>query len=367
MVLVAAAAVVLVVAGALAVPHAVDRASGPIPATSPTGTDPSPVDTDSSPTGTDPSPTRTASSPVDTPEPGSGPPPAEPLPAMPAVSGLRLTEAARTGAYQLTSYALRGGGTAVRVPGSLTFRTLPWTSVSVSPIGRIAVVDTTDATPGSRVGIIESLAAGTIRWLAVGNRVRNPAWSPDGRKVVVTEFGEQDVRLGFDVLDPGSWKIQQGGFAEPDPADFGTFGSHVGSHPSGDVIVGAVELPDDFSGTPEFALRTWTLSGEERGTVPTPGALSASGSQLLSPSGSRAAVRAGDRDITIVDTRSGRSQTTLRLPGQTVYGWVDEGHLVVERGGAIELLALDGTTRPYATRTGDAALPGRSDITHVGA
>jgi WD40 repeat protein len=284
---------------------------------------------------------------------------------LPVTTGLRLTEAARTGPYQLTSYALRGGGTAVRMPGTATFRTLPWTSVSVSPTGRVAVVDTTDATPGGRIGIIDSPAAGTIRWTNAPAPVRNPAWSPDGRKVLVTEFGEQDARLGFEILDTTTWMTQQGDFAQPDPSNFGTFGLHVGWHPSGDVVVGAVELPDDYSGTPKFALRTWTVSGEERGTVPVPGALSASGSQLLSPSGRRAVVSTGRQDITIVDTRSGGNLTTLRLPGQTVYGWVDEGHLVVEGSGGIVLLALDGTTRPYATRTGTTALFGRADITHV--
>lgn len=340
-VLVAAAAVILVVAGALVLPGALDRAAGPAPA---------------------------GGGSTGTPQPGAGPAPAEPLPALPVVTGLRLEPAATTGPYQLTSYALRGGGTAVRPPGSAVFRKLPWTSVSVSPTGRIAVVDTTDATPGSRVGIIDSLAAGTIRWMDMGVPVLNPAWSPDGRQVVVTWLRDDSTvgaqRDGFEILDPTRWQIQQGGFAGDDPSDFGVVGLRVGWGHGGGTIVGAVELPDDYSGIPRFGLRSWEPDGTQLSTSATPGQVSMFGTELLSPSGTRVVVTSGRRGIAVADVKTGHVLATPSTTIGIVYGWVDEGHLVAEGAAGLVLLAMDGSTRPYATRVGDSALT-RADITHV--
>jgi hypothetical protein len=76
-------------------------------------------------------------------------------------------------------------------------------------------------------------------------------------------------------------------------------------------------------------------------------------------------VAVGKAGIAIADTKSGRTITTPPSPSQVVYGWVDEGHLVLEGGDGLVLLAMDGSTRPYATRLGTTALVGRADVTHV--
>jgi hypothetical protein len=160
--------------------------------------------------------------------------------------------------------------------------------------------------------------------------------------------------------------MMQANFEQPDPSDFGPLGLHVGWDPGGDSAVGAVLLPDDHSGTPKFGLQWWDVSGRKARLVPTPGASSSYGTQLLSPSGRRAAVAAGRTGLAVVDTKTGETRATPPSPSQVVYGWVDEGHLVVEGGGGLVLLAMDGSTQPYATRVGTAALSAtRIDITHV--
>jgi hypothetical protein len=76
-------------------------------------------------------------------------------------------------------------------------------------------------------------------------------------------------------------------------------------------------------------------------------------------------VTAGRRGFAIVDVRTGRVLATPSTTRGDVYGWVDEGHLVVESDGGPVLMAMDGSTQSYATRVGDTALA-RVDVTPVG-
>jgi hypothetical protein len=118
-------------------------------------------------------------------------------------------------------------------------------------------------------------------------------------------------------------------------------------------------------GDPEaYALRWWTPDGREQRTVRT-GPPTSPGAAPLSPSGRRvAADRPGSR-IAVVDTRTAAVLATPDVPVLAGYGRRDEDHLVVTTDPVtIALLALDGTTRPYATLSDPYV--GRVDITRVG-
>lgn len=342
--LVAAAAAVLV-AGLVAVP-VMRRDPGPVPS--------------------GPSPTTDTSAPQPPPviQP---PPPASPLPALPAATGLSLTQLARTGPSQLTSY-VTAQGTAVRPPGAAGFVLLPWQQAAVSPTGRVAVVDTTDATPGGRLGIIDDLAAGRIRWVELPDAVLHPVWSPDGRTVLVTAYLRDepgaDSRSGWLAVDTTTWRIsQQLPESDADQSLSPGGGQFLDWDPSGRSVVGAVILPG-YDPTPAYALRWWGLDGRELRTVRT-GPPVSYGSQPLSPSGRRVAADRSRSRIAVLDARSGAVLATPDVPVRAVYGWRDEDHLVVAAGTTeVLLLGLDGSTQPYATRT--TPYFGRLDVTRAG-
>lgn len=332
----ALAAAVLVLAGALVVP-----AVRPDPARLPAGT-PAPGPTSAAPSRSAPAP-----------NPRSGPQPV-PLPPLPVVVGLDLTAAARTGPYQLTSVRT-AAGVAIRPPGAAVFRRLPWQQASVSPTGRIAVVDTTDATPGGRVGVIDDLTGG-VRWQSVGLPALHPVWSPDGRTVLVTTLtadGRTGQRDGAALLDTVTWTVRQIQLDDA-YADSGLGGMALSWDPGGGALVGPADR-ETYGGEPEFGLRWWDLTGAVLRTVPLPGRPGSANSQVVSPSGARAAASTG-QGVVVVDTRNG--QVLARPPAavSAVYGWRDESHVVAAGAYGLVLLGLDGSTSPYATGTGDAGV-----------
>jgi hypothetical protein len=307
-----------------------------------------------------PAPTPAAGRPTPTPTPTRPAPPAERLPALPVATGLTLTDLARTGPHQLTAY-WTSGGVAVRRPGAAGFRRLPWQQASVARDGRVAVLDTTDATPGRRLGIIEG---DRVRWLPLGFPAVHPTWSPDGRTVLVTTISVDSTlgqRDGFALVDTSTWAVRRvTGLIGA--GDFGLVGSALDWSPDGRAVVGPV---DRWSyGDPEYGLRWFGLDGGTLRELPTAGVARSLGTQPTSPSGRRAAVLSRDR-VAVVDTRTGRELFRTADPTLTVYGWRDEDHLVVDTGtGRLALLGLDGSSATYATVSGD--FRGRADLTPVG-
>ena len=112
-------------------------------------------------------------------------------------------------------------------------------------------------------------------------------------------------------------------------------------------------------------MRWWDVaSGAVLRTVPLPGRPGTANNQAVSPSGARVAASTG-RGAQVVDARTGRVLARPSTTVAAVAGWWDEKHVVAGDADGLVLLTLDGSTRPYATRTGDAALDG-AGFTRVG-
>ncbi|GAA2088512.1 WD40 repeat domain-containing protein [Actinomadura alba] len=113
-------------------------------------------------------------------------------------------------------------------PASGTYQKTSWAYLDVAPGMHHAAV--LEALPSSRVGILDMKTQRVTRWIPVGHPVGGVAWSPEGRRLLLTSYDRNpDVngapgsssRTGFYVVDAGSG---QGGFHAL-PADRDRVGS----------------------------------------------------------------------------------------------------------------------------------------------
>lgn len=276
---------------------------------------------------------------------GEAGPPAESLAPFPRATGFTVAEAAGSGPFQVTAL-----GSAVRPPGVLEWWRVPYGAVAVSRTGRLAVLDTRSPTvPATRIGLIDDITRPVVRWVGLPSPVRDPVWSPDGRRVLMTMMDE-NARVGFVILDATTWTQSWTGFR----ADEGLGGGAAAVYwdPSGTSVVGAVSVGvDDTTGAPAWGMQWWRPDGTVLRTVPTEGVPVTSGKQLLSPSGRRVAAQV-DRDGTaVLDARTGKVTRELGTAPRAVYGWRDDDHLVVQTATRIELWGLDGSRAPYVDLT----------------
>jgi dipeptidyl aminopeptidase/acylaminoacyl peptidase len=274
-------------------------------------------------------------------------------------TSLRVTDLARTGPYQLTSYRTKRG-VAVRRPGETVFRRLPWPEAAVSRAGRVAVLDTTDGTPGTRLGIVDG---DRVRWFPLGVPALHPDWSPDGRRVLVTMVSVDSAlgqRDGFALVDPDTGSVDRvaGLIGATAPA---LAGSGLDWDPDGASVRGVVDATTYGDDPPRFALGRWDLDGATLPAVPLPGPPGTAATQVVSPWDGSVAASTG-AGVTVVRGTDGRVLARPSTTATAVYGWRDRTHLVVADGGGLTLLGLDGATAPYAL----GYLPGRAALTRVG-
>ncbi|MCO6007286.1 hypothetical protein NE236_20090 [Actinoallomurus purpureus] len=86
------------------------------------------------------------------------------------------------------------GGKAVRQniwylydPASGGYRRTSWTYVDVAPgLGQAAVLE--GPLPAARVGLLDMRTQKVTRWITLGRRAGGLAWSPDGRRLLVTTY-----------------------------------------------------------------------------------------------------------------------------------------------------------------------------------
>ena len=96
-------------------------------------------------------------------------------------------------------------------PASDVYEKTPWAYLDVQPGMHQAAV--LESTPAARVGILDMGTRKIVRWIPVANKVGGVAWSPDGRRLLLTTYNaDPDVykgwgtspRTGFYVVEGGS-------------------------------------------------------------------------------------------------------------------------------------------------------------------
>jgi hypothetical protein len=278
---------------------------------------------------------------------GGGP---DRVPARPAPTGSAPTEPAPTGPRTTRLTDLPGGPVTITAftvddtgrtwvldPATGAYAEVPYAAAVVSPDGRrVAVSD------GRRTGLADVGDLGRVRWTGLaGGR---PAWSPDGRRLLVTAVDRgSGLVYRLQALTVATGAVRTTRLVNPpivgdpawaaDSADF-LVARRVYDDPDGAPLVTAPQVvhPDGTFGA------TWLGTG---------------GRPTFSPSGARAAVDPSDLPVlrptetSIVDTRTGDRLTGLPAGATHAWpktaGWYDESS-VVRLQDAPELSVVDATT-----------------------
>jgi hypothetical protein len=206
-------------------------------------------------------------------------------------------------------------------PSSGGYRKVPWAWLAVAPgLRQAAVLD--GPLPSARVGILDMKTQRVTRWIPLKAAAGGLAWSPDGRRLLVTTYAtDPDVqyrpgtgaRTGFIVVDPRSGEAHFHSllFNSQD----GSGRQDLGWSRDGTLI---------WATTKNFLAPTrlfYDLNGARR---PAPAheadALELAG---ISPNGRLAATHPG---IKVVDLRTGRPVSTP--PVMQLVAWTDDTHLI---------------------------------------
>ncbi|MEU8119533.1 hypothetical protein AB0C21_12600 [Spirillospora sp. NPDC049024] len=94
-------------------------------------------------------------------------------------------------------------------PSTGEYEAVPWAYISVAPgMARAAVLE--GPLPAKRVGVFDMKTRKVVRWIRVDHAVGGAAWSPDGRRLLLTAYGKNpdtqadpgaSPRTGYYVTD----------------------------------------------------------------------------------------------------------------------------------------------------------------------
>ncbi|WP_141581680.1 hypothetical protein [Actinomadura sp. WMMA1423] len=80
-------------------------------------------------------------------------------------------------------------------PSTGEYEPVPWAYLSVAPgMGRAAVLE--GPLPAGRVGVYDMKTRKVVRWIRVDHPVGGAAWSPDGRRLLLTSYGSNPDAQG---------------------------------------------------------------------------------------------------------------------------------------------------------------------------
>lgn len=237
-------------------------------------------------------------------------------------------------------------------PKTGRYEEVPYTEVVPSPDGRQVLVRQGDNSPQHplRAGVMDR-ATGQVRWIDTyaGALGRDGEWSPDGRRILLTERPKQGP-WGFVIVDastlettfvevplaPETNTLGLGFVWTPDGEHVAlTLGRNVGGESGSDIVTG---------------IRFFDLSGKPVRLIETTAALSASTD--FSPDGTRIALseRYPSQGVQIVAATTGQVVQRVSLPAAgRVLGWYDDDHLMVgvfgDRGheATLQIVGLDGS------------------------
>ena len=207
-----------------------------------------------------------------------------------------------------------------------------------APVGPLSAV--TDEDRRRAVGLVD-LAHGTTRWYEVGRALSAPAWSPDGRRLLLTTH--QLDHFGFVVLGTDgtarTFRVDQKRYFCTDRCDFTWTrdGTEVALPQTG------WSGHDESVRDPRRGVQLFSAAdGRPTRFVPVPG--DPAGPWAWSPDGKLVVVQ-GQQDALLVETDSGRVVNTL--PTADV-AWVSADRLLYRR--------------PYGTRDIVLADPGGREL-----
>ncbi|MCO5995094.1 YncE family protein [Actinoallomurus rhizosphaericola] len=269
--------------------------------------------------------------------PASRPTPADTsLHADPAHSPpVRLVAAGRIAmsAYYVTHRAKNGVTVSsqrtwyVYDPASDRYRETSWAYLAVAPgLRQAAVLE--GPLPAARVGLLDTRTRKVTRWIPLDRRAGGLAWSADGRRLLVTAYGQNpdlptgprsSTRIGFYVVDAKTGRPGPFRALPPDTDNFNTR-QDLGWSRTGALIwspTGTVPTRTfyDLQGRPQATLPHEADSYQEAG-------LSADGRYIaMGNPGS------GPGPLTAVkDVTTGR--TAGLQPVEQLRAWADDGHLI---------------------------------------
>ena len=87
-------------------------------------------------------------------------------------------------------------------PSSRRYEKTPWAHLDVAPgLRQAAVIE--GPLPSTRVGLLDTSTQQVVRWVTVDKPVAGAAWSPDGRRLVLTSYSaDPDNRNNTTGMDP---------------------------------------------------------------------------------------------------------------------------------------------------------------------
>lgn len=233
----------------------------------------------------------------------------------------------------------------------------PWTYLAVAPgMKQAAVLD--GPLPTTRVSLLDLKTQKVIRWLPVGHAVGGMAWSPDGRRLVLTayssdpdafDYGAENERTGYYVVDAASGQsvfrpLVSDGDNPSTRQDLGW--SRDGTLLWAPLSSRSAKKFFEPDGTPRNAPAQEDDHAEEAGLAgPSPdGTLMPKSGPSPGPA------------VTITDVTTGKVVTVL--PIEQALAWADDDHLIAlgcevkkcagkgEYRNRLLLVGLDGRTTP---------------------
>jgi hypothetical protein len=208
-------------------------------------------------------------------------------------------------------------------PSSGGYKKVPWAWVAVAPgLRQAAVLE--GPLPSARVGILD-MRTQRVRWIGLKATAGGLAWSPDGRKLLVTTYDADPdggyrlgtgARTGFIVVGPESGEAHLHGLRFDRSNANGR--QDLGWSRNGTLIYAPTmnfraptRLFYDLNGAPRPAPAHEADSLEQAGISPN-GRLLASHSEM---------------NLSVLETRTGRR--VRAIPAWRLVAWADDTHLIV--------------------------------------
>ncbi|MFF5208594.1 hypothetical protein [Streptosporangium sp. NPDC000396] len=236
--------------------------------------------------------------------------------------------------------------------GEQTYRQTPWAWLDVAPAGEyVAVLERILA---RRVGVVAARGGG-VRWIDLEHPAAAVRWSPDGRRLLVTNYGGNpdeffvpvngrqpvpSTRTGYTIVDLGSG---QAVFHPLKPNGDNWFSSRLDLSWSADGTLVWEPVPRTRAGTKRF----YDLSGKPRSAPPgvaetyLEAGVSPGGRWLVTDSPVNTAFSG------VKDMRTGKTRPIQMVEGYWIYApvaWADDDHMIAWGCGPTGT-GCDGTAR----------------------